>query len=217
MPERILDAVIFDFGGVLASNGRPSDFSRRFPDHDPSVVQQALMGEYGTDSDHPWHRLERGEITMAETHLQNRAALAELGIVMPSSPEGSGASAAAPSITFTPNGPVIDLVRDLRAAGIKRGVLTNNVREFRDLWRSMVPLDELFDDVVDSHEVGMRKPNPAIYQLALARLGVSAEATAFLDDLAANVAAATRLGMIGIVVDEDPLAAVLEVRRLAGI
>jgi epoxide hydrolase-like predicted phosphatase len=217
MAQRMIDAVIFDFGGVLASNGRPSDLSRRYPDHDPIAVQQALMGDYATDSDHPWHRLERGETTMAEMSAHNRTALAELGIVMPSSPAAARPGSSAPMMTFIPNEPVIALVHDLQAAGIKRGVLTNNVREFRDLWRPTLPFDELFDDVVDSHEVGMRKPNPSIYQLALARLGVSAAATAFLDDIPANVAAAAGVGMFAIVVDEDPLPAVAEVRRLAGI
>ena len=68
----------------------------------------------------------------------------------------------------------------------------------------MLPFDELFDDVVDSHEVGVRKPNPAIYQLALARLGAEAGRTAFLDDVATNVSAAEGVGMRGVLVDEDP-------------
>ena len=59
----------------------------------------------------------------------------------------------------------------------------------------LLPYDELFDDVVDSHEVGMRKPNPAIYRLALERLGATADRTAFLDDIASNVAAAQTEGL----------------------
>jgi putative hydrolase of the HAD superfamily len=138
-----------------------------------------------------------------------------LGIEMPPMPSSEQSSA--PVFSFAPNAPVVQLVHDLRDAGIKRGVLTNNVREFRDVWRAMLPFDELFDDIVDSHEVGMRKPNPQIYQLALARLDASAATTAFLDDMAANVEAAAGVGMIGIVVDEDPRDAVAEVRRLAGL
>ena len=215
MSPRLINAVIFDFGGVLASNGRPTDFTRRFPGHDAAALQRALMGDSTIDSDHPWHRLERGEITMAETRAHNHSALAELGIEMPPMPSSEQSSA--PVFSFEPNAPVVQLVHDLREAGIKRGVLTNNVREFRDVWRTMLPFDELFDDIVDSHEVGMRKPNPQIYQLALARLDASAATTAFLDDMAANVEAATGVGMIGIVVDEDPREAVAEVRRLAGL
>ena len=73
----------------------------------------------------------------------------------------------------------------------------------------------IFDDVVDSHEVGMRKPNHAIYELSLSRLGVEAHRTAFLDDAQSNVNAATAVGMHGIWVDVDPTDAVQRVRQLA--
>ena len=95
-------------------------------------------------------------------------------------------------------------------------MLTNNVAEFRDSWWAMMPFDEWFDDVVDSHEVGLRKPNPAIYQLALARLGADAERTAFLDDVATNVSAAQSVGIRGVWVEEDPTEAIAAVRRMAG-
>jgi epoxide hydrolase-like predicted phosphatase len=214
MAERSIDAVIFDLGGVLAANGRHSDFSKRFPDADAGAVLRIIMGDYGTDTDHPWHRLERGEITLAENRRLNRLAFAEAGIELPEPPT---AAAGAPAMTFEPNPPVIELVQDLKAAGLRLGVLTNNVAEFKDGWRGMLPFDELFDDVVDSHEVAMRKPNPAIYQLALARLGADAGRTAFLDDVASNVTAAEGVGMLGVMVDEDPTEAVRIVRGLAGL
>lgn len=49
-------------------------------------------------------------------------------------------------------------------------------------WRTMIDADDLVDVVIDSSEVGMRKPNPAIFQLALDRLGVRADRSIFLDD-----------------------------------
>ena len=75
----------------------------------------------------------------------------------------------------------------------------------------------LFDDIVHSHEVGMRKPNPAIYQLALARLGAEPGRTAFLDDVLSNVVAAEAVGMWGVLLDEAPTSAVDRVRELAGL
>lgn len=204
--------MIFDVGGVLARNGRHSDFSRRFPDEDPAVIQRILIGDYAEDGDHPWHRLERGEITLDENRRLNKDALLAAGVRIPPPPPGG-----LPMIEFDLNEPVVQLVRDLRAAGIRLGVLTNNVAEFKDRWRSMLPFDELFDDVVDSHEVGLRKPNPAIYQLALSRLGAEAGRTAFLDDVPSNVVAAEGVGMLAVVVDEDPTAAVATVRRWAGL
>jgi epoxide hydrolase-like predicted phosphatase len=209
---RSIDAVIFDLGGVLSANGRPSDFASRFPHVDHELVLRVIMGDYGTDGDHSWHRLERGEISLDEHRTSVRAALDEHGIEFPTPTPG-----AATTMRFEPNEPVVGLVQELRAAGLRLGVLTNNVAEFRPLWREMLPFDEWFDDVVDSHEVGMRKPNPAIYRLALERLGAVAERTAFLDDVATNVAAADAVGMIGVLVEVDPEPAVQRVLHLAGL
>jgi putative hydrolase of the HAD superfamily len=208
----MVDTVIFDVGGVLARNGRHSDFARRFPEADAAAVVKILVGDYAQDGDHPWHRLERGEITLEENRRLNKIALAEAGIELPAPPAGG-----APMIDWALNEPVVSLVHDLKAAGVRLGVLTNNVAEFRESWRAMLPFDELFDDVVDSHEVGVRKPNPEIYQLALARLGAEPGRTAFLDDVPSNVTAAEGVGMLAVVVDEDPAPAVATVRRWAGL
>jgi epoxide hydrolase-like predicted phosphatase len=210
--SRLIDAVIFDLGGVLAANGRHTDFAARFPAEQAETVRAIMLGDYGADGDHPWHRLERGEITLQEVRRLNRAALATAGIELPPPPTGGG-----PMMEFVVNEPVAELVRELRSQGFRLGVLTNNVAEFKAQWRTMLPFEELFDDIVDSHEVGMRKPNPSIYQLALARLGVEAGRTAFLDDVASNVSAADALGMRGVLVDEDPTEAVAAVRRWAGL
>lgn len=212
MALAVIDTVIFDVGGVLATSGRHADFARRFPDADPEAVIRILVGDYAEDGDHPWHRLERGEITLAENRRLNRDALVAAGIDIPPVPEGG-----AGVMQFAPNPPVVQLVHDLKAAGLRLGVLTNNVAEFREVWRAMLPFDVLFDDVVDSHEVGVRKPNPAIYQLALARLGAEAGRTAFLDDVRSNVDAAVAVGMRGVLVEEDPTAAVATVRAWAGL
>jgi putative hydrolase of the HAD superfamily len=218
--ERLIDAVIFDLGGVLARNGRPSDFAKRYPDHDPVTLTTLLMGDYGADTDHPWHRLERGEISLEENREHNRRALAEIGIEMPPDrPAGSTGSASSNAFVFEVNAPMVELVGELRelAPRVRLGVLTNNVREFRPAWWEMLPFEEWFDDVVDSHEVGLRKPNTAIYELALQRLDVPAGRAAFLDDVATNVTPANSLGMHGLLVEDDPSAAIAEVRRLVGL
>jgi putative hydrolase of the HAD superfamily len=204
--------VIFDVGGVLAANGRHSDFSRRFPADVADKARAILLGDYGDDGDHPWHRLERGEITLEENRRLNRDALQAAGIDLPTPPPGSGTL-----FEFVVNDPVLQLARDLHEAGFRLGVLTNNVAEFKSQWRSMLPFDDLFDDIVDSHEVGLRKPNPAIYQLALARLGAEPGRTAFLDDVPSNVAAAEGVGIRGVLVDDDPTDAVATVRRWAAL
>jgi putative hydrolase of the HAD superfamily len=76
-------------------------------------------------------------------------------------------------------------------------LLTNNVREWEPLWRSMLPVDEIFELVVDSGFEGIRKPQPEIYELTVERLGdgVAAAHCLFVDDVEVNVAAARELGM----------------------
>ncbi|MEO5900584.1 MAG: HAD family phosphatase [Ilumatobacteraceae bacterium] len=208
---RAVDAVIFDLGGVLSRNGRISEFAARFPEHDADELLKIFVGDYGTDGDHSWHRLERGEITLDEHRALNKEALAAAGITLPPPPQGGAA------IIFELNEPVVALVHELRDVGLKLGVLTNNVREFRAMWWELLPFTELFDDVLDSHEVGLRKPNPAIYRLALERLGVEATRAAFLDDVQSNVDAAAAVGLHGVFVEVDPTSAVAAVRSLAGL
>ena len=221
---RQIDAVIFDFGGVLASNGRPTDVAKRFPNDPVDKVMKVMMGDYGQDTDHPWHRLERGEISMLEYREQLAPLVIEAGLQMsegallpPPTNSSTAQSQSGTGFAFEPNHSVIDLVHELKSSGFRLGVLTNNVRELRHAWWPMLDFANIFDDVVDSHEVGMRKPNRAIYELALNRLGVEAHRAAFLDDAQSNVDAASALGIHGIWVDIDPTQAVHSVRQLANL
>jgi putative hydrolase of the HAD superfamily len=72
------------------------------------------------------------------------------------------------------------------------------VREWEPRWRGMLPVDEIFEVVVDSAFVGMRKPDPEIYELTLEQLGVPAERALFLDDIEVNCDAARGLGMTAV-------------------
>jgi putative hydrolase of the HAD superfamily len=96
-----------------------------------------------------------------------------------------------------PNEPMVELMRDLKRRGYRMALLTNNVREWEPLWRSMLPVDEIFEVVVDSAFVGMRKPDPPIFELAVDRLGdeIAAAECLFVDDVLVNVEAARELGM----------------------
>ena len=67
---------------------------------------------------------------------------------------------------------MIDLMRELKATGYRMAMLTNNVREWEPLWRSMLPVDEIFETVVDSGFVGCRKPESKIYAMTLERIGM---------------------------------------------
>jgi epoxide hydrolase-like predicted phosphatase len=103
---------------------------------------------------------------------------------------------------------VVARVRALRDQGYKVGLLTNNVREWSDAWRATIPVD-VFHDVVDSSEVGLRKPDARIFELAASRLGASPPECVFLDDMDSNVAGARAVGMEAILVTDpwDALAA----------
>src|ERR1700712_2864051 len=86
-----------------------------------------------------------------------------------------------------PNEPMIELMRELKASGKRMAMLTNNVREWEPLWRSMLPVDEIFETVVASGFVACRKPEPQIYEMTLERLGLPAAACLFIDDLEHNI------------------------------
>ena len=108
---------------------------------------------------------------------------------------------------------MIDYVRELRGRGVRTALLTNNVREWEPLWRSKLPeVDELFEVVVDSAFVGLRKPDPAIYELTLERLGdgVAPADCVFVDDLEINCEAARSLGMTAVRFT-DPAQAIPEI------
>jgi putative hydrolase of the HAD superfamily len=94
-----------------------------------------------------------------------------------------------------PNQRLIDYMRELRGRGYRMAICTNNVREWEPLWRAKLPVDEIFDVVVDSGFVGTRKPEREIYEITLERLDVAAQAAVFIDDIEVNCTAAAELGM----------------------
>jgi putative hydrolase of the HAD superfamily len=159
----VIEAVLFDFGGVMVASPFTA-ISQAGADagHGPDEVLDALLGDYGSDTDHPFHRLERGEIGVAEYatwvpgHLEERRLTVDFGVL------------ANLYARLAVHEEVVDAVRRLRAAGYRTALVTNNVKEFGDSWRSLIPLDELFDAIVDSSEVGMRKPNVAPTQSLVA-------------------------------------------------
>jgi epoxide hydrolase-like predicted phosphatase len=179
-----IDTVLFDFAGVCVSSPWAA-----IADAGGGNLE-LLIGPYHEDTDHPWHRVERGELGVMEWATE----ITELG------------KAQGVDVDFTPlqsllgdmevHHEVIERIRQLRTAGYKVGLLTNNVREGSATWRAKIPVDELFDAVVDSCEVGMRKPNPAIYLHALELLGVDDPSTAvFIDDAPGNVEGARKAGL----------------------
>jgi len=203
---------LFDFGGVFVDSPFPAFREAcRGKGLDGELLIELTFGPLDRDSDHPWHRIERGEISMLDARLEILELIKAAGIDI--DPFVLLAKTLLPNEGGHPA--VLEAVRHLHRVGVKVGLVTNNAIEIRERWRSLLPLAELFDDVVDSSEVGIRKPDPAIYRLALERLGgIPAEAAVFLDDLQQNLDAAESVGMRGILVEPDPAPAMCELKRI---
>lgn len=97
-----------------------------------------------------------------------------------------------------PNERLIGYMRELRDRGYKMAICTNNVREWEQLWRAKLPVDEIFELVVDSAFVGARKPERRIFDITLERLGVDAQSSLLIDDVEINCAAAQELGITAV-------------------
>lgn len=188
--------VIFDFGGVFIDSPfaalAAAATERGLP---PDELALAVFGAYDRDTDHPWHQLERGELTLAEARerIMTDHGLPDGTVLDPFELLGALAGGGVRS-------DMVEFCAALRSRGLLTGLLTNNAREFEEFWKPLVPLEELFDDVVDSSEVGMRKPAPQIYRLALARLALGADEVVFVDDAPGNVVGAEAVGITSVLI-----------------
>jgi len=211
-----IEAVLWDFGGVFTQSPfhHLDDYATGLGTTG-DVLVDLVLGYHLPDGDHPWHRLERGELTLADAARAVAELAGESGI--------NGFDLPAFFATMggidggTHRDAMFAVVDQVRASGRRNAVLSNNIVEFSERWRSLLP-EGLFDDVVDSSEVGVRKPDPAIFVLALERLGGLVPAqVAFLDDHPANVDAATELGLTALLVGENPLDTAAALLGLLGI
>ena len=208
----MITAVISDFGGVLTTPLIQSFMA--FQDEtgiSMEALGHAMQRIADRDGEHPLFELERGDVTEAE-FLERMAS--ELEGELGHRPEMHRFS----EVYFralSPNDPMIELMAELRDGGYAMALLTNNVREWEPLWRSMMPVDELFAVVVDSAFVGCRKPEPRIYEITLERLGAEPPSCLFVDDVEVNCEAARELG-IHAVHFRDNQQAIPEIRAALG-
>ncbi|HZO59361.1 MAG TPA: HAD family phosphatase [Solirubrobacterales bacterium] len=208
-------AVICDFGGVLTN--RLVEAFAAFQDETGISMEQLGRGMQRVaerDGEYPLFRLERGEITEEqflhdlawglEPELGHRPKLHRFREIW--------------FDALHPNEPMLSLMRELGGRGYRMAILTNNVREWEALWRSKLAVDEIFELVVDSAFVGMRKPEPEIYHLTIERLDDTLEPSQclFVDDNELNVDAARELGLSAVrfVSNEQAIA---EIRNTLGL
>jgi putative hydrolase of the HAD superfamily len=191
-PGLRVGAIISDFGGVLTSPLEGSfqafqDMSG-VPLSELGSAMAAIGSRLGVN---PLFELETGRLSEAAFLAQIGAQLSEqLGRTIDMTSFGERYFA-----HLTPNERMIGYMRELRERGYKLAICTNNVREWEHRWRAMLPVDEIFDVVVDSAFVGTRKPDSRIYELTLEALGVDAGAALLIDDIEANCAGARAVGI----------------------
>ena len=194
-------AIISDFGGVLTS---PLIGSFAKIQDEWGLPLESLASAFATiterDGKHPLFELECGHITEQAFLAALGAQLsADLGRDVPMHEFGERFFA-----LLDTNHELVAFLSTLRDDGYRMALLTNNVREWEPRWRAMLPVDELFEVIVDSAFVGMRKPDPRIYELTVERIGVPAEACLFIDDMEINVAAARDVGMTAVQFVDTP-------------
>jgi putative hydrolase of the HAD superfamily len=183
----VIRALVVDYGGVLTVPIRAAFEAWLEADQIDPDTFQALLEEWRVEPDNPMHRLETGQLApdAFADHLVSRLRRTD-GSPLPAAGLNERIFAA-----MHVDADAFVMLRAARSAGLKTALLSNSW-DFAYPWDQ---LDPLLDAKVVSGEVGLRKPDPAIYALAADQLGVPLAECAFVDDLEPNVQAAADLGM----------------------
>ncbi|MFC4011507.1 HAD family hydrolase [Nonomuraea purpurea] len=192
----MVTGVLIDWGGVLTTSlsdsiARWIAADRIDGDHYREVMRELIDHAYREgNGENAIHALERGEIDGPSFERDLAARLLTL----------DGAPPVAEGLLermfagFERVDAMYDMLRDVRVNGVKTCLVSNS-------WSNTYPRDdwdEVFDAVVISGEVGMRKPEARIFHHALDRIGLAGEECVFVDDIEANILAARALGIAGI-------------------
>lgn len=191
----MVKGVLIDWGGVLTTGMSQSlahwlEADRIDAAHYREVMRELIRHAYEDDQENLIHALERGEVSAAEFELDLAAKLRTVD----GSPLVAEGMLTRMFAGFARVDAMYDLLRELRTNGVKTCLLSNS-------WANDYPRHEwadLFDAVVISGEVGMRKPEPRIFAHALDLVGLPGESCVFIDDIEANILAARALGITGI-------------------
>ena len=195
-PSVKMQAAIFDYGGVMSFS--PLWRVELLADAmqvPKEIFSKIIFGGAYSDKENPWHEAECGRqplnIKFAEKMQKRLApygATFDLDFFLPWVSEAEN----------DPDPAMIEVVNELRKAGYQLALLTNAVTEFRPVIEKTVPIYDLFDVIIDSSEVGMRKPDKEIYDLTSQKLEVDNDQCLMIDDLIANVHGAENAGMQGL-------------------
>jgi putative hydrolase of the HAD superfamily len=198
--------LLLDFGGVLTSSlyGRMADFCTG-----AGLPADAITSALSTPEGRSVLALaEAGQVPQRdfEAMLARQLGLPDEGLI----------ARLLAADSFRPRAEMADLARRARAAGIRTGLLSNSWGPGGHDVYTGYDLAALFDVVVISHLVGLRKPERPIFELAAAELGVASADCVFVDDTRGNIAAARELGMAAVHFTGDP-EQLVEVERLLGL
>lgn len=199
--------MLWDFGGVVLES--PFDAFARY-ERANGLPAGFLRGLNATDPDtNAWARMERSEVSIAE-----------FAILFEAEASAAGHSIDARAVLGLLSGGLRpDMVQAVRccASRIPTGLVTNNFVGLDTVGPSgpVAEVMGLFHVVIESSKVGVRKPDPRIYELACEALGVSPAETVFLDDLGINLKPARAMGMTTIKV-VDPARALAELEAAVG-
>ena len=158
---------------------------------DPELVISLLLGE-SSDYLNPWFEAECGRQPLDQVFEEKMQKICDpfgitfrLDIFLPWVTE---------AINYADE-EMSETVRWLKSKDIPVALLTNSVPEFRSVIEKTIPIHDLFNVIVDSSEVGYRKPDRKIYEITAGRLGVQESACLMVDDLEHNVFGARQTGM----------------------
>ena len=199
--ESNIDAVLFDWGGVITVPPGPIvEKLYRQIDVDQDQLRLRRKAYRDDDPDSQFARLERGELSLEAYLTWSRQDLPGAETIW----DPESAHFLFRHLIVVPE--VVERIYQLKERGFLIGLLTNNIAEAWPTVNDGLPIDDLFDVVINSAFVGMRKPEHRIYVHALEKLGVRAEHAVFLDDNPVNLKAARACGL-NVVEVKQPVAA----------
>ncbi|MGB1531985.1 MAG: HAD family hydrolase [Acidimicrobiales bacterium] len=187
-------AAIFDYGGVMAKS--PLGRVEMLADHfgaGKEMIMGLILGQNSAD-DNPWFDAECGHQPLNEDFAQRMQKIFNNHNL---TFDLSYFRAWVADAVNEPDLGMERIVNQLKEDGIKVGLLTNSVPEFWPVIERTINT-KLFDCIVDSSQVGVRKPDERIYELTARKLGMSTSSCVMIDDLHHNVKGAEKTGMAGI-------------------
>ncbi len=194
--------IISDFGGVLTNPLEEAFLAYQEESGIPlEELGRAMFAIGEVDGENPLYQLEKGLLTerefeeMMQTQLRKQLGN-HLEFVNFSDSYFSH---------LRPNQPFLDFLFEYKAGGGRLALLTNNVKEWEPRWRAMLPIDELFETIVDSGFVGTRKPEPRIFEITYEQIthldglhDIKPEECVLVDDIAINCDAAREFGFLAV-------------------